>query len=534
MLGVLLVIASTANAQHMDEAVALLGFGPEVEIAWSAQAPGAAKTPAAKPTLELQSGDEIAELRVLQVEQGLWLMGQVRRKAQRAPSQAAGASYWRLQIAAMPAVLWPPIAWQRADQPLREAAACDADWLETSLRDDCRAWVRQQLAYRAQLLALLRRDYRIDANGLRQSSGGPLSGLAKAQGLAELGAALPEPFAQQYAAKFESFQLLLDWSKFPARSSLSLDRVYLRASRCNDRNHCTALATSGGKPQTSSSSTVTLVLPRPQQEQLTRCAFALPESYGNAPSYVVSSGAALRVFNFQNPGGGYLDRPDSTRVSPELSWLDYQEFEFAAEQWLCQPGMVWQHDGRTVPGTELNLSNVDFTRSGPDAWPTGADRVEQLIEAHIYGEPTFVSAPSESLSLEVKPLGKGRWLLLEALHFKPPNSGEGMNGACDTAQFSIWFADANRVHLRRALLLSDYAPDLCAGHGLESVVLSNDLSLITARFLSTGNLLGERDSLQLSDEQLASIGTVEITERYCLEPDIDTYLLCSRQLRIVE
>jgi hypothetical protein len=84
------------------------------------------------------------------------------------------------------------------------------------------------------------------------------------------------------------------------------------------------------------------------------------------------------------------------------------------------------------------------------------------------------------------------------------------------------------------LALSDYAPDLCADHGLESVDLSDALSLITARFPSAGMRLEERDSLQLTDQQLANIRTLEITERYCLAPDIDTYLLCSGQLRSVD
>jgi hypothetical protein len=103
-----------------------------------------------------------------------------------------------------------------------------------------------------------------------------------------------------------------------------------------------------------------------------------------------------------------------------------------------------------------------------------------------------------------------------------------MNGACDRARFAIWILPANMDGLRRALEISGYGPDLCAGSGLEEVSLADDSRSVTSVRVS-------QDTDNLTPEQLAqyqSGDTIRIRERFCLDDATDTYLRCSMQLSL--
>jgi hypothetical protein len=245
-------------------------------------------------------------------------------------------------------------------------------------------------------------------------------------------------------------------------------------------------------------------------------------------------------FSLSNPGGGYLDRPEPSRFSPELVWHDYSSLEFATGQWVCGPQMSYLAGGKSIAATKLMAPEPTFGEAdstGLPLFPLAGIEQTRASEFRFPAPKYALTASSPSLDLLLpRKLDAQRWLLLEPYHTVQPVTGEGPNGACDTSQFSVWIANQKAGYLREALSLSGFGPDNCASSGYTSIELSKDVqSVHVARYetvLSDADLaafgVGADASLESATPQTSS--RFSISERYCLDARTDTYQLCARKL----
>ncbi|AVP98242.1 hypothetical protein C7S18_14030 [Ahniella affigens] len=237
-----------------------------------------------------------------------------------------------------------------------------------------------------------------------------------------------------------------------------------------------------------------------------------------ADSLPGSHPAQATVLRFANPGGGYLDRPDPNRTSPEL-WADdvYEQVQLDSpkEQWqICLPKWRLSNNADVnIEGTALSDQQVEdiSLRFQDAAWDGPAHPHWQS------DSPQFQAAIDEPIVGDQIPLDEHRILLVLPYHINPPRSGEGNNGACDSAAFSIWIVDVQKPMLRRAIALGGYGPDLCASTGLLSAELSED-----------GRSVDSVHVDYLWDDAGEKQDFMKVTERYCLDDFTNTFLRCDR------
>lgn len=460
-----------------------------------------------------------AQVAAVQTAEGLIVLG-------RAGDDGAKGE-WTLQWSTLLALPLEPVGWQRIQYPLDSDAQCERLGLSPADREACPGWRAAQLRHRERLRQAFRPQWRL-AGGVGQASPRPVWS-APASGFEVIEPAQPGPHTLHESADGQRFALALPWPSWPLAPLGVLRRVYLQARYCQADGECVSAPAAAG-------TALELEMARPLTVQADACGQS-PYDPADTPWYTrVESGlpsadpaAATTAYLFRNPGGGYLDRPAPDRTSPELREYRFRTQPLTADTWLCLPEMrLWRPPQASVPASTLSGDPIRAIAAGdwPDsaAWP---GRRHPYWQDHT---PVYTTAFGDDVDAGFtdRTLDDGRRLLVETYRVEPPRSGEGMNGACDTAHFAIWILRPGADSLRLALSIDGYGPDLCAGSGLERAALSDDGRSVDSTRVS--------DSTEgLDPAQLARYmagETLRIRERYCLDDETDSYLPCGRRLSI--
>lgn len=437
---------------------------------------------------------------------------------------ARGGGRWTLRWSTLMALNLPAIGWQRAPKPLLSAADCDQLSLAPADRAYCPDWWRAQQALRARIVEAFKPGYRIHGAQGERLPLSPWPTIAAsvytnaAADYQELDPPSAGPLRSGSEGEDPYYALSIPWAAWPLTYSPTVSALYLQGEYCPAQGDCVPLAAAPD-------AALELRLPTPLHLQPNACETELPTfSDGSllylriadsVPSFVRTT---TRLMSFQNPGGGYLDRPDPDRVSPELYAAEYPitPLEAPADGWfLCGPnGRLWNGAAIRVAATELDdeqrarleADGAESGWSGPrhPAWEADTPRYRE-----VWAAPT---------SFDPRRLDAHRLQLVQPYQLQSPITGEGMNGACDRARFALWIADTADASLRLALSLQGYGADLCAGSALVSALLSEDGRAV--------------DSVRWDYDPEAppsSSGLVETRERYCLDELSNSYLLCGRE-----
>ena len=516
-------VVGIGNAQwENDPPEVLLGAGEERKIEWLADS-DSLQTLLRVQAQQPRPDGAPAQLQIFERSDGLILLGSIGSSAQTTP----GNWVWRLKLATMAEVQLPPIGWQRAEHPLRNARDCTELGLDADALAYCPEWFAAQERHRQQLLALLQRSYRVSADGASQDSTAAFSQLALDQGMQELAAELPPGLTRLDNDHGQHFVWLIPWESLPALHELTLQTVHLQVSVCEpDENRCLPEILGPGGQPLPPGETATLSLPQPLRMQLSRCDLPARDqweypSLHRIPPLELGLRVVARRFHLALPGGGYLDRPDPNRLSPELVWEEDSSLALAEDQWICGPDMVYQLREQSIAATQLDLSG-DPDSSVPDADFESSGELDEPAYTTVLGGPLAdqLSAPRQ--------LDPHRWLLVQPYRLDAPSSGEGQNGACERVSFSAWIANDQEGYLRRALSLDGYGPDLCAGWGYVSIEMADDAGSVAV--IRRQEVLSEADERELAVDGATTSGPYQIAERYCLDLASDTYLLCGQQL----
>lgn len=463
-------------------------------------------------TLSPASEGSQAGLAAVQTPDGILLIGQSR-----------DAGTWTLRWSTLMSLDLPEIGWQRADRPLRSDADCALLGLSPEDAAYCPAWRRDQLAHRARIRQAFMPGYKIhDGQGERLASPAwresiGFSALVPAS-FSELDAEPAGPMRAWRDHDGHFFALVIPWSAWPLTTQQAQRTLYLHAEFCPEDGRCLHAS---ADPDTA----LEWTLPEPLELQPSACDETVPDDE-SAPSFLRIADSLrghdrplTHTFNFDNPGGGYLDRPDPDRLSPELWATEHRRVALDADgEWsLCLPSWrLTNAAGLSVAGTGLSDEQLSAIEQDAEAagWPG---------TRHPFWEaasPRFDQTRGGLEAFEQRRLDERRLLLLTPYRIDPPRSGEGMNGACDRTHFSVWVVDLVEPSLRMALNLGGYAPDLCAGSALVSAELSAD-----GRHVDSLRRTYDYEAPESSD------GLIDIHERYCLDEVSNTYLICRREVR---
>lgn len=456
-----------------------------------------------------------AEIAAVQTPDGIAVYG-----------RAAGeAGEWTLRWSTLRQLELPPIGWQRANRPLLSDADCQHLGLSPQDLAYCPQWRQTQEAHRARIRQAFTPAYRIQAArgepvvlepwnvpALTNAWDGPVASFA------EIDPAPAGPLHTWSDNERAGFTLMIPWTAWPLSAEHHLRTLYLQASHCPPQAPCVHAPAPDGALE--------LVLSTPLTLSPDPCGQSLGYSPNDEHWYLRITDSlpgaqpdATSAYAFVNPGGGYLDRPDPNRISPELWSHAYRTSSVAipGEPWqwdICLPDWRLRRDTEpSIAATMLSPTQSAQIEGDPDAAPWPARR-------HPYWnneQPEFVETRGTDGEFETRKLDADRLILLQAYRLKAPVSGEGHNGACDTADFAVWILDSQAPSLRQALVLSDYGPDLCAGSGLISAELSAD-----GRYV---------DSVRrkYDTEELTTTGVLEIRERFCLDDVSNSYLRCRHE-----
>ncbi len=428
---------------------------------------------------------------------------------------------WQIRLASMPSLQLPPLGWLRANNSLERLKDCDALPHASEYRRNCPAWFLQQADYRAQLASMFVRNFTVDSRGIKQTQDAPLFSGAAFDEFRPLLLSLAGNLSANRDAEFElktdgqAYELLIPWDALPATNQLDFKQLYMQIDLC-----ISGQLTKGCLPLTQGSKraandTLRLILAVPRQYRLSLCNQKLLEDFRfpytdpaeqatRKTSYFLPA-AGLMVdssVTFRNPGGGYLDGPDPSRISPEITSTNFANTFFGENEAVCTPKLSYLLNG------EIISPKIFFQDD------TG--QVE-----HDYFFENFTIAGLIQLDMD-------RTLFVQSLVFKPSESGEGVNGACDRGEFSLWIANREKKKFTRALILDGYGSDLCAGTELVSAELSRDLQTVNSVRLD--QVASEEQRLEWGLNPATS-GTVEIAERYCLAKTTDRYQACGRTVR---
>lgn len=453
-----------------------------------------------------------AGLAAVQTPNGVVLIGQSR-----------DAGTWTLRWSTLMALDLPEIGWKRADRPLRSDADCALLGLSPEDTAYCPEWRRDQLAHRARIRQAFMPGYRIrDGQGERLALPAwrettPFAGQDPAS-FSELDAKPAGPMRAWREDGRHFFALAIPWSAWPLTTHQVQRSLYLHAEYCPELGRCLH---AGDDPDTA----LEWALPEPLDLQPSACDEPVQDDESN-PSFLRIADSLrghdrslTHTYTFDNPGGGYLDRPDPDRLSPELWATEHRREALDADgAWsLCVPSWrLTNAAGLSIAGTRLNQQQLSAIErdADPAGW-TGTRHPFWEAES-----PRFDEARGGYAAFEQRRLDERRLLLVTPYRIDPPRSGEGMNGACDRTHFSVWVVDLVEPSLRMALNLDGYAPDLCAGSALISAELSAD-----GRYVDS---LRRRYDYEAPE---SSEGLIDIHERYCLDDVSNTYLLCRREVR---
>ena len=461
-------------------------------------------------TLSPASDGSQAGLAAVQTPDGILLIG-----------QSSDAGTWTLRWSTLMSLDLPEIGWQRAARPLRSDADCALLGLSAEDTAYCPEWRRDQLAHRARIRQAFMPGYRIrDAQGeplatpaWRESIGFSVSVPAS---FSELDAGPAGPMRAWREDGGHFFALAIPWSAWPLTTHQVQRSLYLHAEYCPEHGRCLHAS---ADPDTA----LEWALPEPLDLQPGACDETVRDDESN-PSFLRIADSLrghdrslTHTYTFDNPGGGYLDRPDPDRLSPELWATEHRREALDADgAWsLCVPSWrLTNGAGLSIAGTRLNQQQLSAIER--DADPAGWSGTR-----HPFWEaesPRFDEARGGYAAFEQRRLDERRLLLLTPYRIDPPRSGEGMNGACDRTHFSVWVVDRVEPSLRMALNLGGYAPDMCAGSALVSAELSAD-----GRYVDSLRRTYDYEAPEASD------GLIDIHERYCLDEVSNTYLLCRRE-----
>lgn len=454
-----------------------------------------------------------AGLAAVQTPDGILLIGQSR-----------DAGTWTLRWSTLMSLDLPEIGWQRAARPLRSDADCALLGLSAEDTAYCPEWRRDQLAHRARIRQAFMPGYRIrDAQGerlappaWRESIG--FSALVPAS-FSELDAGPAGPMRAWREDGGHFFALAIPWSAWPLTTHQVQRSLYLHAEYCPEHGRCLHAS---ADPDAA----LEWALPEPLDLQPGACDDDVRDD-DSAPSFLRIANSLRgherplkHTFSFYNPGGGYLDRPDPNRLSPELWALEHERVALGTDgAWsLCLP--IWH----LTNGAGLSIAGTGLSYEQTSAIEQDADPAGWTGMRHPFWEaasPRFDETRGGLEAFELRRLDERRLLLLTPYSVEPPRSGEGMNGACDRTLFSVWVVDLVEPSLRMALNLGGYAPDLCAGSALISAELSAD-----GRYVDSLRRTYDYEAPEASD------GLIDIHERYCLDDVSNTYLLCRREVRL--
>ena len=453
-----------------------------------------------------------AQVWIAQHPNGIVIAGTARSKANLS---------WQIRLASMPSLHLPPLGWLRAITSLERLKDCDALSNATEYRDNCKPWFLQQASYRAQLASLFIRNYSLDSSGIRQTQDVPmfsgtafddfralLQSLAAGEGNENLSDNLSAEFDLKSAS--HTFELLIPWSALPATDQLDLKQLYLQIDLCisgKSKKRCFALAQPSQPKPNTGPNTVRLILAARRQYRLSQCNQKLPQdfSFPNTSYFLPASGLLLNSsITFKNPGGGYLNGPAPNRISPEAVATQFTNSFFGADEAVCTPNLSYLLNGEIIRPTRF--------------YPEGASAIQ---DDYVF----------ENFIIDgMKRLDSNRTLFVQPFKLTPSASGEGVNGACDQAEFSLWIANRDHKRFTSALILGGYGPDLCAGSGLVSAELSSDLQTVNAVRLEQTASEEQRRAWGLNP---SGSNTVEIAERFCLAEKFDRYEACGQTAREV-
>lgn len=459
------------------------------------------------------------QVAVVQTADGLIVLGRA--------GDDADTGEWTLQWSTLLSLPLQQIGWQRIQSPLDSDAQCDRLGLSPADREACPGWRAAQLKHRERLRQAFRPEWRLVGGSAKATPQPDWS--APAYGFDLVEPAPPGPHTLHESADGHRFALALPWPSWPLAPLGVLRHVYLQARYCRTDGACVSAPAAAG-------TALALELARPLTIEADDCGQS-PADATDSPWYVRIAGSLLpaesasstTAYLFRNPGGGYLDRPDPDRTSPELAEFRFETRPLTAGTWLCLPEMrLWRPPQASVPASTLSDDQIREVAAGewpdPASWP---GRRHPYWQDHT---PVYTSTGSVDIDagFTERTLDDGRRLLVETYRVDPPRSGEGMNGACDTARFAVWILRPGADSLRLAVSIGGYGPDLCAGSGLEHAALSADGRSVDSTRVSdsTENL----DPAQLARYEAGE--TIRIRERYCLDDETDSYLPCGRRLSV--
>lgn len=467
-----------------------------------------------------ESAAGVAELAIAQTPTGIRVYGRAR----------GDRGQWTLHWSTLLHVKLPGVGWERISRSLQSDADCDALYLSPADHAACPEWRRSQESHLARIRHAFRPGYAIRAGKGQQLLLPPSTIRAifrhsSQAGVEELDPKPAGPLSTWVAGSDQVYALEIPWTAWPLTSERELSSLYLQADYCPDQGPCVH---STSAPDIA----LELKLPHPIQLQASLCERE-PDPYyapDDVPFLRIADSLpdlerlleSTRLYHFVNPSGGYLDRPDPTRTSPEILTVKYRQdrLQKVAGNWaICLPTWrLWNGADVNIKGTELKYEQrQDIERQAAEQLTSGSPQT--LWEG---AKPQYVEADDDDEPFEEQMLDERRVLLVKPLRNYSSASGEGSNGACERSDFSIWIVDVSAPTLRRALSLEGYTIPEC---GL--VVVSAELS---ADGRSVDSVKQEYDF----DAPATSSGIFEIRERYCLDDVSDSYLRCHQERRPFE
>lgn len=430
---------------------------------------------------------------------------------------------WHIRWSTTTSLMLPPVGWYRLHGALATDADCDHLNLSPEDHAYCPEWRRNQLAFRARIRQAFCPEL-VVRDGVPQPTAKttpPMSSGVFGQPIMRVTDIDPEPpgpIRHWQSSDHHYLAVAIPWQAWPWTSTLKLESVFLQAEFCPSEGACVEAAPGPESALRFPLPDSLALRPSPCDQDMDLGYLEDARYLKIADSLPGSHPSQAKVLRFANPSGGYLDRPDPNRTSPEL-WADdvYEQVHLDSpnEQWqICLPKWRLSNDADVnIEGMALSDQQVEDISMRFRDIPWDGTK-------HPYWQsdsPQFQAAIDEPIVGDQIPLDEHRILLVLPYHINPPRSGEGNNGACDSAAFSVWIVDVRKPMLRRAIALGGYGPDLCAGTGLLSAELSED-----------GRSVDSVHVDYLWDDAGEKQDFMKVTERYCLDDFSNTYLRCDR------
>jgi hypothetical protein len=249
----------------------------------------------------------------------------------------------------------PPIGWYGDDQPYTEGDCANYD--VESQKEQCRDWIRQQLAYREKLKSLFTRMWRIAPSVVEEAHAiGIYASLPDAQrkALVQLkpsGQPVAKFSFDQFGQTF-TFEVLVPWEAFPPGNRLHLERIKLALNIMEGSQ--TRATTQFGLDEVPGHGLRSFALATPLVAHFTPCEYPLIGPSGEplycflGPSLTVREGFTLHN---ELACCGAIAMPPSDALSPLLVPFESFVQTLSPGEFLCGPSLAYRKGNSIIPSS---------------------------------------------------------------------------------------------------------------------------------------------------------------------------------------